>query len=208
NSDTDDDGKPLWPAKRLDLGDEHLAFVIQHLRLRVVDLENKLKGTPRQTGKRKLDYPSFWGKITQMGLTEVEAHEHLGAASVNDWLDENRGTLEGALQKIVASVAQSKTARARQPAPAREPTEPPDRELDKVIPTRTQEEFNSTLDLLRICSEDFGMASSAVFSELGYPNQKAYDEAAIENPFISYLQIKSVRRPESEGEIEPEDLPF
>ncbi len=44
NSDTDDDGKPLWPAKRLDLGDEHLAFVIQHLRLRVVDLENKLKG--------------------------------------------------------------------------------------------------------------------------------------------------------------------
>ena len=44
SSDEDDDGKPLWPAKRLDLGDEHLAFVIQHLRLRVVDFENKLKG--------------------------------------------------------------------------------------------------------------------------------------------------------------------
>ena len=44
SADTDDDGKLLWPAKRLDLGDEHLAFVIRHLRQRVVNLENKLKG--------------------------------------------------------------------------------------------------------------------------------------------------------------------
>jgi len=43
SSETDDAGKPLFPTQRLDLGDEHLAFVIRHLRQRVVNLENKLK---------------------------------------------------------------------------------------------------------------------------------------------------------------------
>ncbi len=146
--------------------------------------EHKLKGQPRESGIRKLDYSGFWGKINQMGLTEQQSYEHLGEVSLNGWID-NGGTLESALQKIVASVAQSKTASAQQPEKA--PGE------KKAIPERGEVEFQNTLDLLRICSDDFGMSSTEVFKELGYANQKAYEDAGVDKPFESYLTIKAVR---------------
>lgn len=39
----DNEGNRLFPPKRLDLGDEHKAWVIQHLRQRVLGFQNELR---------------------------------------------------------------------------------------------------------------------------------------------------------------------
>ncbi|KKM97004.1 hypothetical protein LCGC14_1172380 [marine sediment metagenome] len=151
--------------------------------------EHKLKGKPRETGIRKLDYSGYWGKINQMGLTEKQSYAHLGVDSLNGWID-NGGTLETALEKIVASVAKSKTETAQQAGAER-----------KDAPERIEADFQNTIDLLHICSDDFGMSSTDVFKELSFQNQAAYD-ASGDKPFESYLTIKSLRGAQPEESVE------
>jgi len=42
---------------------------------------------------------SFWGRITQLGLTEEQVHKVLGVASVNDWLAQGK-TLDQAIEAL------------------------------------------------------------------------------------------------------------
>jgi len=56
---------------------------------------------------------SFWGRVTQLGLSEEQVHEVLGVASVNDWLAHGK-TLEQAIEVLAHRPKQ-------EPAPEPEP---------------------------------------------------------------------------------------
>ncbi len=164
--------------------------------------DKKIKSQPQT---RENPWSQFWGKVAQLGLTQNEARELLGVKSMKEWTDSG-GTIKSAITELAAAIARGKTGQ--------EQTSPP-REA-RVIPERTEDEFKSTMDLLRICSADFnGMTSTNVFLELGYPNQSIFEESLtgrpIERPlFQAYLQIKATKteRPPEEKVEEKEDFPF
>ncbi len=153
--------------------------------------ENKMRGESQSQTRKPNDWTPFWGETNRMGLTPEKAREYLGVKSMKEY----KGTIEEALATIRGKVAQD----AAPPQPRRE---------SKDIPKRTELEFLITLDLLRICSEDFRLSSSEVFKELGYPNQKTYEEACTGNHFQSYLQIKATQGQQPGEEVEPDDIPF
>ena len=171
--------------------------------------ENKLKSQPAPTGqhapteRKENPWSQFWGQVAQLGLTQDEAREKLGVKSIKDWTD-GGGTRESAIAELAAVLAREKTEPARAAAEQR------------VIPVRTEEEFKSTLDLLRICSADFnGMSSTNVFMELGYANQGIFEDSLIGRPiesslFQAYLQIKATKedQPPEENVEEQSEIPF
>lgn len=156
---------------------------------------NKIRSQPQD---RENPWSQFWGKVAQLGITQEKAREYLEVKSMKEFIDAG-GTVESAITTLAAKIAQDKTKPALQPAGPR------------VIPDRTEDEFSKgTIDLLRICHEDFEMQPADVFKELGYPNQAVYEEAGITKPFQSYLQIKAVLREQQPDETlkEQQDLPF
>lgn len=149
-------------------------------------------------------WKDFWsqaavllGALAKEKGTEVRVlvHQMLGVKSAGDWLKTGK-SLDDAIRVLAEKVAKPEESAA--------PRE------SRVIPERTEAEFQGTQDLLRICHEDFEMQPADVFKELGYPNQAVYEEAGITKPFQSYLQIKAVLReqqPDERVEEQP-DLPF
>ena len=170
-----------------------------------------------EEGKNTARWTNFWsqakallGELAQRRGVEVGSivHEMLGVKSMGDWLKGGK-SLDDAIRKlseILAGTGATVKDVDEQP--------PPRRTEAKVIPERTSTDFLFVVDLLRICAEDFGMSSTAVFNEAGYPNQKAYEEDRLANPYQTYLQIKAVMTerpstPMTDGEeVEPEDSPF
>ena len=158
--------------------------------------ENKIKSSPQTSERKTNPWTPFWGRVTQLGITPGQAHEYLGVKSMKEFIDAG-GTIESAITKLVEKLAQDKTGQGAPPRAAR------------VRPVRTEAEFGTTLDLLRICAEDFKLSSAQVFAELNYPNQRAYDDDVSNNHFKSYLQIKSIHGEQPEERIEEQpDLPF
>jgi len=153
-------------------------------------------GQSQTTGKKENPWSQFWGKVSQLGLTPERARELLGVTSMKDFVTAG-GTVETAITKLVAALAQDKTQQSRKAG------------------ERKEEDFKKgCIDLLRICGEDFGMSSTEVFGMLHYPNQRAYEDAGVELPYESYLVIKAKKEQEPAEEIpeetveEPEDIPF
>ncbi len=159
-------------------------------------------GKSQTTEKKENPWSQFWGQVAQLGLTQEQAREKLGVKSIKEWTDAG-GTRESAITELAAALAREKTAPARAAAEQR------------VIPGRKEEEFSKgTIDLLRICSEDFKMLPADVFEILHYPNQKAYEDVGVNLPYDSYLKIKHLQEQnetqeeEQPGEEQPEDFPF
>ncbi len=157
---------------------------------------NKLKSQPAPPPRKANPWSPFWGRAAQLGLSQDEARGLFKVKSMNEWLT-GGGTVESAMEQLVVLTAQEKTQPARAAAGQR------------VISDRKEEEFSKgTIDLLRICLEDFNMQPADVFGILNYPNQRAYDDAGIELPFESYLTIKAKQAQPAEETVEETELPF
>ena len=167
---------------------------------------NKIKSQPASPPRRVNPWSPFWGRAAQLGLSQDEARNLFKVKTMNEWLT-GGGTVESAIEQLVVLTAQEKT----QPARAAAGHEPAAAVVagQQVISDRKEEEFsNGTIDLLRICSEDFNMQPADVFAMLNYPNQKAYEDAGVELPFESYLTIKAKQAPPAEEIVENQDFPF
>lgn len=53
----------------------------------------------QQPGDERNKWRFFWGKVTQLGLTQEQVHKVLGVTSVNDWLSQGK-TLEQAIETL------------------------------------------------------------------------------------------------------------
>lgn len=61
----------------------------------------------QQPGDERNKWRFFWGKVTQLGLTEEQVHKVLGVASVNDWLAQGK-TIEQAIETLARRPVESK----------------------------------------------------------------------------------------------------
>lgn len=159
-----------------------------------------------ESGAGNKPWAPFYAMVGRMGLTSEEAKAKLGVKSMKDW----KGSVDDAILKLASVVSMEMAEKAGVETPPVD-EEPPaadeifqeeavERNPEGEIPERTPDDFKETIDLLRICSEDFHITKvNTVFKELGYANQAEF-EATKPYLYNSYLEIKALYTKESRTE--------
>jgi len=142
----------------------------------------------KQRARAEPDWATFWAKITQMGLTEDEAHSLLEVTSVNDWIDKGK-TLDQALYLI-----RQKLAKGEMPDTTNIPLPDLTNPEETVNPKNRRDPATiiTSKELYQACHEDFNMQPGDVVRESGCSSQTVMLDS--KTPAQIYLEIAAVRR--------------
>lgn len=130
------------------------------------------------------NWPTFWGQVDSMGLTEAHAYEMLGITSLQkDWLAKGK-SLNLAIQTLSSKLTekgQKATKTAAPPSAKRIP--------DDIQPA----DVSNATELIKVAHELWGLQPKEVWAELNYADQKNFEDAQVEEAADCFMRLKAKR---------------
>lgn len=147
----------------------------------------------KQPARKEPDWPGFWGKVGQRGLSEEQVHNLLGVTSVNDWIAEGF-SLDQAIATIDDRLRKQRESAGAAP------------EQGKLVDL-TADDLPDFPTLLRIAFRRWNLQPPDVWKALGYA--RASEVPATLSAWDAYLTLKAIHEPEEKAvEEPPPDQPY
>jgi len=132
------------------------------------------------TKNSKPDWSLFWAKLSERGITDVEAHSRLNVASIKADLIEKQGkTLEEVFDMLIATRGE----------PPQEKAPPIDTTTVEKANKVKKEDVTTLNALTRICHDIWNLQPTDVWKELGYKSMAEVTES----PWDCFLKVKATR---------------